>query len=890
MAKSTHAENLTDAPKSEGDPISELSDIMKFDPVEAAIEKADAALQLDLENELLGDLSLAEDEPLPAQDAENAEQQEAAEAPTIPVPGIDDEPPLPEAEAVEPELPIADGEVGSVELIDGAFDEVFGQSLDDPDVDIPEQPTVPEELENQLNSLLAGLGSKETADETPETVEPGDDLAEALVAADEIPDEMVPVELSESLVEADEKPDEMVPVELSESLVEADEIPDEMVPVELSESLVEADEILDEMLPVELSESLVEADEANPADSLTESKISTDDEAEPQVEVEDPMTSLALDLGSVPSDLASPGVEQSVEPAPIVETAEISDEAVPVEDDLEIPEVSFESDVPEPPHFEDLDEEFSKAFNKISDFDKVEDKRSTSIDEEPQPHLGEKLDDIFNEMNRSIAASPVDASPAGHGVGSFDDGSNGHLDWEDQLDRRDDEQEIGLPPLPSMETSELPPAEEGGGARRGVLIAMIVAAIAVAGGIGAFAISFGGGGGEDVPAVVKADDAPVKVKPKDPGGKTVPNEDNKVYEQVAGTDTEEAPAQEKLISTDEEPIDVAAENTAAATGTNTPRIVLPDPAAEPVETETAAVEETEKQLPTEKADDRILPEAETPPGAPAEELIAVKPRRVRTLIVKPDGTLVPREEPVAVEEAIGDVANELRAGDANEDANAAQPVENEPAASDNSGTNTAETANNGQTTEIAAVEPPKEQVEEVRQISEPAQTEEVAATNTEVETASSETIAADEGVVVEGIPFPTPAPRTEYEAQVAAAAAETRRREEEAAQARREEESRTQTEASETQVAAANPQPAANTEWWVQISSQPSRASAQASYAEMAGRYGSIIGGRGVNIVRAEIEGKGTYYRVRIAGGSRNEAAQLCNRLKNAGANCFIAR
>ncbi|MEX0346495.1 MAG: SPOR domain-containing protein [Rhizobiaceae bacterium] len=858
MAKSNHAENLSDAPKTEGDPISELSDIMKFDPVEAAIEKADAELQLDLENELLGDLSLIDEETPQVQEPGSTETQEAdgatlqeAEGATlqeaesaavenhkVPVPGIDDVPQAPDADAVEPELPVAAVEPEPVEPLDSTFDDVFSDALDDPDDEIPEQPSVPEELENQLNSLLAGLGAKETADEIPEPAEPAE-LAEPVDGSDEVP-------------------------------VAADEIQDF------------AGEVPDEVTPVEPDLPAVDADAAGSTESTTETASPTLDEEAAPIEEEDPVASLALDLKSLHAGLTSISDDEPAEPAPLVDTAEISDEAVPVEDDLEIPEVSFESDVPEPPHFEDLDEEFSKAFNKISEFDKVEDQPAASAIESPQPHLGEKLDDIFNEMNRNVAASPVDASAAGHAghdVGGFDDGTNDHLDWEDQLDRSDDRQNTGLPPLPSLGTSEIPRHEEGGGARRGVLIAMIVAAIAVAGGIGAFAISFGGGSGEEAPAVVKADDTPVKVKPKDPGGKTVPNEDNKVYEQVAGTNADETPAQETLISTDEEPIDVTAENTASATGTNTPRIVLPDPVADPVEPEAAAAGEAENPLPTEKADDRILPEAETPPGTSAEELIAVKPRRVKTLVVKPDGTLVPREEPVAAEEVIGDVATELRAGTANEETNAAQAAETEPVASDNTGSATSDTASNGQTTEIAAVEPPKKPAEEVRQISEPAPNEETAAANTESSTADGETAVADEGVIVEGIPFPTPAPRAEYEAQVAAAA-----------EARREAESRAQAETSETEVAAANPQPAANTEWWVQISSQPSRASAQASYADMAGRYGSIIGGRGVNIVRAEIEGKGTYYRVRIAGGSRNEAAQLCNRLKNAGANCFIAR
>ena len=68
------------------------------------------------------------------------------------------------------------------------------------------------------------------------------------------------------------------------------------------------------------------------------------------------------------------------------------------------------------------------------------------------------------------------------------------------------------------------------------------------------------------PVVVKADDGPVKVKPENPGGTTVPNQDNKVYDAVKGaTARSTAPAQEKLVTTSEEPVDMAAVDQADTT-------------------------------------------------------------------------------------------------------------------------------------------------------------------------------------------------------------------------------------------------------------------------------------------------------------------------------------
>ena len=79
-------------------------------------------------------------------------------------------------------------------------------------------------------------------------------------------------------------------------------------------------------------------------------------------------------------------------------------------------------------------------------------------------------------------------------------------------------------------------------------------------------------------------------------------------------------------------------------------------------------------------------------------------------------------------------------------------------------------------------------------------------------------------------------------------------------------------------------------EWSMQIASQPTEAGAQASYQDLARRYGSVIGGKGVNIVRADIPGKGTYYRVRIPSASRDEAVRLCSRYKSAGGSCFVSK
>ena len=76
----------------------------------------------------------------------------------------------------------------------------------------------------------------------------------------------------------------------------------------------------------------------------------------------------------------------------------------------------------------------------------------------------------------------------------------------------------------------------------------------------------------------------------------------------------------------------------------------------------------------------------------------------------------------------------------------------------------------------------------------------------------------------------------------------------------------------------------------IQIASLPSEDEAKKSYANLSNKFASVIGGRGVEIRKAEIAGKGTYYRVRIPAGSKDEAASLCERYRQAGGSCLISK
>jgi hypothetical protein len=51
-----------------------------------------------------------------------------------------------------------------------------------------------------------------------------------------------------------------------------------------------------------------------------------------------------------------------------------------------------------------------------------------------------------------------------------------------------------------------------------------------------------------------------------------------------------------------------------------------------------------------------------------------------------------------------------------------------------------------------------------------------------------------------------------------------------------------------------------------------------------------VLSGHTANIVKAEVAGKGTFYRVRVPAQSRNDAIALCTSYKAAGGNCFVSR
>ncbi|MCF8469790.1 MAG: SPOR domain-containing protein [Parvibaculum sp.] len=83
--------------------------------------------------------------------------------------------------------------------------------------------------------------------------------------------------------------------------------------------------------------------------------------------------------------------------------------------------------------------------------------------------------------------------------------------------------------------------------------------------------------------------------------------------------------------------------------------------------------------------------------------------------------------------------------------------------------------------------------------------------------------------------------------------------------------------------------PASAGAWVVQIMALREEAAAKSAWANMQKTHSSILGGHALDIEKADLGDKGTFYRVRAAGFDTKSAAQsACSQLKAAGQDCLV--
>ncbi|MDJ0929630.1 SPOR domain-containing protein [Breoghania sp.] len=368
-----------------------------------------------------------------------------------------------------------------------------------------------------------------------------------------------------------------------------------------------------------------------------------------------------------------------------------------------------------------------------------------------------------------------------------------------------------LPEHPAVEKRAAPQAEPK---RRGMIVAVAVATVVIIGG-GAFAIGglFGGDGPSGPPVRITAAKGPFKVFPEPKAASSEPTPSKSIYDRVAGVE----PRDEQLVPREEEPI-----SSVPTIDDGSPRSVT----GENVGSSTPA-----------------------------------QPKRVRTVVVRPDGTII----------AASDLPGSSATADAPQAATA-PTLDTTPQAMPGANANIRTVATRPANEVGAATSTDTQDTAEARVPMTPERTAE----NGEAAT----------GDVVTLMPRPKPdAPETRVAAATPVYDAPIQRT------------GPLDLTGGNAAQPAASPRLAASTastaavpagSYVVQISSQRTLEQAQAAYASMQWRFPSILGNLQAVYPSVDLGDRGTFYRVRIVAGDQAEADDLCSRLKTAGGDCFV--
>ena len=339
-----------------------------------------------------------------------------------------------------------------------------------------------------------------------------------------------------------------------------------------------------------------------------------------------------------------------------------------------------------------------------------------------------------------------------------------------------------------------------------------VLALAIAGGVGAYWYATSGDGG-DSDVVIAASEDPVRVKPDAPGGKTIPDQDRTVYDTISGEENPEG-VSGSLVDRSEELI-VGVED----------------------ETETAKPEE-EADNPSEV---RQISSTVPPQG----------PRTVRTVVIRPDGSIAPDSTATASEDA-----------SSQPDGQQSTPAESR-SGSLTDRVSTSDNPSNGDTQQA-----PQLSANDAPPVAPPAP---VAAAP---EAAAPEAAAPEAAPAAPEIAAPA-APEIAAPAAPEIAAPEPV-------------DSGPELEAAPPATPAA--QPSSTGGFVVQLSSQRTEEQAKTSFSSFQQRFG-VLSSYTPIIKRADLGERGVFYRLQVGTfATRSEAISLCEDLKNAGGDCIVSR
>lgn len=93
-----------------------------------------------------------------------------------------------------------------------------------------------------------------------------------------------------------------------------------------------------------------------------------------------------------------------------------------------------------------------------------------------------------------------------------------------------------------------------------------------------------------------------------------------------------------------------------------------------------------------------------------------------------------------------------------------------------------------------------------------------------------------------------------------------------------------------TEIAAPKTAPVAAGKAVIQLASMPNEAQAQATMKSLQQKHAQALGGVSLHVVRADLGGRGVYYRIQSQGIAESDAARICSSLKQANAGCILVR
>ena len=533
----------------------------------------------------------------------------------------------------------------------------------------------------------------------------------------------------------------------------------------------------------------------------------------------------------------------AIHAAPDVDTISVTENRVDFTEALDLPEVHYEDDVPAQDALGELESEFAEVFGSI-EADEVRASQAPA-DEPAKAEEEDKYADIFADVfgNKAeqgqysaagYAAAAAGVAAMGAAAASARQGKPLALAHEYGPE---DDVDFGYDPRrDNVDIAATPYGQKQSKRRSSLFVPGVAAAVVLVVVAGAAAYKWVGSSGGD-PVVIMADKTPIKVQPETTSTAVVPNQDKAVYDKDA-TAAPAAPKQDQLVTTREDPVDLAAD-------------------------------EDEEDPIADKAEERVDPAQQDTAAndqPPAEGHNSLAPRKVQTMVVKPDGTMVasiPQDDQALSTGPAAAPADRPAA------ATAAPATGNAPAAPQVADTSGDDDAIGALVQDNAppAAPAPAPQVEAAKPAANTPAAKVPAAAKlpakpVEAKKITQETVAsvtpknapvvdrpADQPVdIVDRVP-----PKNAAGQQVASAA------------------------------------PAAGS-YLIQIASQPNVEGAQKTYASLSQKFASVIGGRGVDIKQAEIAGKGTFFRVRIPAGSKSDAINLCTKYKAAGGSCFVTQ